>query len=147
MPFPSGSGWTVVAAFWVLCHHERMPMAECPTLDELFWLFEVEPVIEDADLGWPIARATWTTERGPWRISVTIGVYDHFVEITGDLEGEEVFHVRLNGIVEAVFVDRARAAEALVIETNDDEGFQPVRLTLKPQVRVSVENRLPWEHT
>jgi hypothetical protein len=122
-----------------------MPVAEYPTLDDLLWLFEVEPVLADPDLGWPISEAVWTTTRGPWTVTVRIGVYDYLVEIDCALSGVSTFHVRLNGIVERLSVDRAHGQEALVVTTSDAGQLHPVRLVLKPDVHLDIENRLPWE--
>ena len=120
-------------------------MGEYPTLDDLLWLFEVEPVLAGPELGWPISEATWSTTRGPWDVTVTIGVYDRTVEIEGALDGVGTIQVRLNGIVERLTVDRTHGDEALVAGMGDAGGLHPVRLVLKPTVRIDIENRLPWE--
>jgi hypothetical protein len=122
-----------------------VPMAEYPTLDDLLWLFEVEPVLVDPDLGWPISEATWSTTRGSWTVTITIGVYDRTVEIHGALGGVSTIHVKLNGIVERLSVDRTHGQEALVAATTNGGRLHPVRLVLKPDLRLDIENRLPWE--
>lgn len=120
-------------------------MTEYPTLDDLLWLFEVEPVLADSDLGWPISEATWSMTRGPWTVTISIGVYDHTVEIDGALGGVSTIHVKLNGVVERLSVDRTHGQDALVATTTDGGQLHPVRLVLKPDVRLDIENRLPWE--
>jgi hypothetical protein len=39
-------------------------MEEYPSLGDLCWLFEIEPVLSDPDLGWPIGEGTWMMSRG-----------------------------------------------------------------------------------
>ena len=120
-------------------------MKEFPTLDELYWLFESDPVLIDPDLGWPISEATWTTSRGEWKLTVTVGVYDRKVEITGELAGNLALHVKLDGVVEHLAVDRTHNMEGLTIAPGPNGSFHPARLTLKPTVFVDIENRHPWE--
>jgi hypothetical protein len=124
-----------------------MPIAEHPTLDELIWLFEADPVLAEPGLDWPISAASWTTIRGPWEVKVTIGVFDRDVYIEGALAGVTAISVNLMGIVERLSVDRAHGQEALVVTSIDGADLHPVRLVLKPHVRVDVLNRLPWERT
>ncbi len=122
-----------------------MPMEEFPTLDELYWLFESEPVFADPDLGWPVSEATWSTARGDWTVTVRVGVYDRTVEVSGELAGVPAIHVKLDGVVEHLAVDRTHNVESLSIAPGPTGTFHPVRLTLKPSIFVDVENRHPWE--
>ena len=122
-----------------------MPIEPYPDFADLTWLFEVEPTLLDPDLGWPISEAVWQVERGDWKVEIRIGVYDYLVEISCHHLSAAALHVRLNGIVRELTIDRTKSEEALVITPAASAGLHPVRLTLKPSVRLYVENRLPWE--
>ena len=120
-------------------------MEEYPTLDDLYWLFEVEPALLDPDLGWPISEAKWTTSRGAWNIVVRIGVYDRTVEIECALGDAPAIHVKLDGVVDRLAIDRTHGAESLMITPSRAGALHPVRLMLKPAVFLDLENRLPWQ--
>jgi hypothetical protein len=121
-----------------------MPMEEYPTLDDLYWLFETKPVLGDPDLGWPISEATWTTSRGTWTIAVRVGVYEQTVEIECALADAPAIHVKLEGVVDRLSIDRTSGQESLTITPSHAGGLRRVRLTLKPSVFLNLENRLPW---
>jgi hypothetical protein len=122
-----------------------MPMEEYPTLDDLYWLFEIEPVLSDPDLGWPISETTWTTSRGAWTIAVRVGVYDQTVEIDCTLANAPAIHIKLDGVVERLSIDRTSGQESLTITPSRSGALHPVRLMLKPSVFLNLENRLPWQ--
>ena len=92
-----------------------VPMEAFPTLEDLFWLFEVEPKITEPDLGWPISAAICTTTRGPWKITVGIEPYLYTVGVVLSHQGVETVRLELDD-VETVVVDRGtHGIEALVV--------------------------------
>ena len=120
-------------------------MTEYPTLDDLFWLFEVEPVLSDPDLGLRWSMAVWSTTRGPWTVVAKLIVHDRFLEIEGHLNGVSTFHIKLDGIVERLWIDRTGGQEALVAAASDANDTYPMRLTLKPHVRFHIETAPLWQ--
>jgi hypothetical protein len=120
-------------------------MSGFPELHELTWLFEAEPTIAEEHPGWPIIPATFETERGAWRVRCVIAPYDYTVTIRCAIEGEDAIALDLLENVDEVRVDRTHDAEALVVVCRADSLLRPVRLQLKPLIRVVVETRLPWQ--
>jgi hypothetical protein len=116
-----------------------------PSLDELIWLFEVEPVVEYEDVGWPVSTATFTTIRGPWTISVDIAPYMHTVEIRLSQDGVEAVRLAMKEVVSTVALDRTHGAEALVVSFDRNSRLDALRLTLKPVVSVTFDTTRIWD--
>jgi|RhiMetdeSRZDD1v2_1073273.scaffolds.fasta_scaffold166650_2 hypothetical protein len=122
-----------------------VPMDAFPTLDDLFWLFEVEPRIEEPDVGWPISAAIYTTTRGRWQITVGIEPYLYFVRVVLSHQGVETVRLELDE-VETVAVDRGtHGIEALVVTFAPPSSLKPLRMTLKPVVSLALLTKRAWE--
>ena len=120
-------------------------MSSWPELQDLIWFFEVEPEVQYEDLGWPTSPATFVTLRVPWVVRCTIAPYDYTVELDCSVDGTEALHLKLNGIVDALVIERTHGAEAMTIRPQEGADLGPLRLQLKPSVSVSGETLLPWE--
>lgn len=122
-------------------------MDPVPNLDELTWLFEAEPAgrfpSDNWRNEWPYGAVTFSTTRD----GVAVELY---VEPASDLSGVHVrdggrFELRLDlAHVRQVQVERLHGAEELVVDFGDDVASPPVRLTLKPIVRITWGNSASW---
>lgn len=122
-----------------------VPMDAYPGLDELIWLFESEPELAHPDLGWPVSRATFTTIRGPWTVSVDLEPYMYSVALRLAQADAEVLRLSMKEVVSTVAVDRTHGIEALVVGFDRNSRLDALRLTLKPEVSVAFDTRRPWE--
>lgn len=120
-------------------------MSSYPSIEDLIWLFEVEPDIQYEDLGWPQSDATFDSTRGAWRVSVLIDVYSQDLMIKIWHSGEIVVDVWFKRIVDRLAIDRSAGRECLGITFVDRCEMKPATLTLKPSMSLMAANRLPWE--
>ncbi len=119
-------------------------MASWPELHDLIWVFEAEPEIEFADIGWPVSQATFVTARGDWTVICTIAPYMNTVDLRLSQGDEDVVRLRLPELVQMVEVDRTHGAEALVVSFERDSRAGALRLQLKPSVAVTFDAQPPW---
>jgi hypothetical protein len=119
-------------------------MESHPAVEDLTWLFEVEPRIEFEDLGYPVSATTFVTTRGETRVECTIEPYMNSVTVVLDERGDERVRLHLWGIVNEGHVDRHDGHEALVLSFVADVPFDRLRLELKPIVRLVWESVKPW---
>lgn len=122
-----------------------MPIDAYPGLDELIWLFEVEPEVHHEDLGWPASAATFRTTRGPWTLVVEIAPYMYTVEISLRQNTNEVVRLAMKEVVRTLSIDRTHGIEALVVGFDRNSRLDALRLTLKPDVYISFDTTRIWD--
>lgn len=122
-----------------------VPMDAYPALDDLIWLFEEEPTIAHGDIGWPASAATFATVRGPWAVSVTLEPYLYTAEIQLSQGGSEVVRLSMKEVVSTLAVDRTHGTEALVVGFDRNSRLDALRLTLKPEVSVTLDTLRFWD--
>lgn len=109
-----------------------------PALDDLVWLFEVDPCGDSEENWqeyWPYASISFTTVRSDFTVtfSVNPGYEDAGIVLSRD--DQHVVDLMLSG-VESVAVERLHGAEELVLRFRDSK-LAPLRLRLKPQISLT----------
>ena len=114
-----------------------MVMDPIPILEDLVWLFEVEPV-GDSEQGWqeywPYSSVSFTTLRDDYDVMFSINPGYEDVGITLSRDDQALLTLTLSR-VESVGVERLHGAEELVLRFRDS-NLAPLRLQLKPLVSV-----------
>jgi hypothetical protein len=121
-----------------------VPIEEFPSLDELIWLFEAQPVLDD-DVGWPVSPATFETTRDDWKVSVYVDPYGYSVGLFAEHQGARVLELSLYGMVETVTIERRQGREGLNVYPMESANLQPLHLTLKPRVSVTFGTKPAWQ--
>jgi hypothetical protein len=122
----------------------RVPMSNWAAIEDLIWLFEVEPQIEHDDVGYPVSATTFTTTRGSTLVECTIEPYMNSVTLSCVEQGEQRVLLHLWAVVDEVAVDRGPGRETLVVSMVPELPFRKLRLELKPSVRLTWESVAPW---
>jgi hypothetical protein len=122
-----------------------MAMSAHPGLDELIWLFEVEPVPLHDDVVWPAGSYTFTTQRASQEVQLTLDPLSDSVAVSLTVDGRPTVDLDLYLAVERVALDRTHGAEALVITPHRWSGLDEVRLQMKPHVHIAIQARRPWD--
>jgi hypothetical protein len=109
-----------------------------PDEHELLWLFESEPELLDPeeDISWYYNTLTFRTTRGSDTITCTILPSHTDLEIWWERDGEEIVHLPVSRVAE-LFVRKEQDREYLEARFPEDMGLHPLRLTLKPFIRIS----------
>lgn len=119
-------------------------MSSYPELHELIWLFESDPTLDHDDLSWEFG-ASFRTQRGAWDVSCAIDVYGYSIEIEVFVDKKRVIHVKLNGDVDVLDVQREGGREVLSVKPRPDHDLREIRLQLKPHVSLITETVHSWE--
>ena len=118
-------------------------MPSWPTLDDLIWLFEADPVVKHEDVGCPVAATTFTSTRGDTSIECTVEPYTDSLSIRCEEQGQERFRLHLWGIIDEIHVDRVHGREALVASIARALPFHRLRLEMRPAPLLTWESVAP----
>lgn len=123
-------------------------MDPVPALDALTWLFESEPVGryegEDWLREWPYGAVTFSTARHEVAVDFYLEPASHLAGLS--IRGKDTLHVRLDlAGVQRVDVERLHGAEELVVTFGESRRAAPMRLALKPELRLTWGNAESWK--
>lgn len=111
-----------------------MESTDLPDLDELLWLFEVEPEVMDPDVPLPYNTLTYRTERDRDELVCIISPAYRDLEILWRCGDRELVHLSLTTVT-GIRVVKEDGRECLVASVEDD-AFPPLWVQLKPTVNV-----------
>ena len=111
-----------------------MGFTKLPTLDELLWLFEVEPERLDPEVALPYNTLIYRTARGGEDVTISISPSSRDLEFLWERDGRQLIHLTLTAVEELRAVKEGER-ESLRVRF-DAPRLLPLSIQLKPSVSV-----------